>query len=174
MKLLIEMDPTAHAPRKASPKEAGYDLCAHLPFHLEGMIIKPHSQDVVGTGIMIAIPENHYGQIAPRSGLALKNQIYIGAGVIDETYRGEIKVILFNHGDREFKISDGDRIAQLLIIPIASPEIEIVDRLPESTRGKNGFGSSGIGSDVVVVDSTKGNGFAELTQAIKDHQIFAP
>nr|CAD2175557.1 unnamed protein product [Meloidogyne enterolobii] len=101
---------------------------------------------LVPTGIQIALPEGCYGRIAPRSGLASKNFIDVGAGVIDPDYRGELKVLLFNFSDADFKISVGDRIAQLVCTPFVKPALVEVTNLDETDRGDNGFGSTGISS----------------------------
>ena len=100
---------------------------------------------MVPTGVAVAIPEGHAGLVAPRSGLAARHGISVvnGPGVIDSGYRGEVKVILINHGTAALHLSRGDRVAQLLVVPIAVPEMVEVDELPDSTRGTGGFGSSG-------------------------------
>lgn len=98
---------------------------------------------LVPTGISVAIPPGYYGRIAPRSGLALKNSIDVGAGVIDGDYRGKVGVILFNFDDQPFVISAGDRIAQLILEKYAEAPVEVVDTLPPTTRGSGGFGSTG-------------------------------
>ena len=97
------------------------------------------------TGISIAIPEDTEVQIRPRSGLAAKNNISVlnTPGTIDSDYRGEIKVIIYNHGDENFLINNGDRIAQMILTPVLKMEFEEVNNLPESIRGKGGFGSTG-------------------------------
>eukprot|EP01120_Amphizonella_sp_Union-15-10_P000134 TRINITY_DN10163_c0_g1_i2.p1 TRINITY_DN10163_c0_g1~~TRINITY_DN10163_c0_g1_i2.p1 ORF type:complete len:133 (-),score=34.83 TRINITY_DN10163_c0_g1_i2:3-401(-) len=97
--------------------------------------------------IALEIPEGHYGRIASRSSLALKH-LNVGGGVIDSDYRGNLGVILFNHGDKPFTISRGDRIAQLILEKISTPEVFVVgdeESLEETQRGENGFGSTGVG-----------------------------
>ena len=89
------------------------------------------------------IPSEYYGRIAPRSSLAWKNHIDVGAGVIDEDYRGPVGVVLFNHSDEEFRIIQGERIAQLIITKIITPEVIVVDDLDDTKRGTGGFGSTG-------------------------------
>jgi dUTP pyrophosphatase len=89
------------------------------------------------------IPSEYYGRIAPRSSLAWKNHIDVGAGVIDEDYRGPIGVVLFNHSSEEFKITQGDRIAQLIITKIITPDVIVVEDLDDTVRGIGGFGSTG-------------------------------
>ena len=92
----------------------------------------------------MAIPEGHYGRVAPRSGLAVKNFIDVGAGVIDCDYRGALGVVLFNHSADDFHIKPGDRIAQLIIEKISTPDVVEVDDLDETARGAGGFGSTGV------------------------------
>ena len=98
----------------------------------------------MSTDLSIATPEGTYGRIAPRSGLAAKHFIDTGAGVIDADYRGEVKVLLFNHAETDFKVEKGDRIAQLVLERIYTPEIVEVENLEESVRGAGGVGSSGV------------------------------
>ncbi|CAG9938409.1 unnamed protein product [Clonostachys rosea f. rosea IK726] len=98
---------------------------------------------LVSTDISIACPAGTYGRIAPRSGLASKNFIDTGAGVIDADYRGEVKVLLFNHAETDFEIKEGDRIAQLVLERIYTPDVVEVQELEESVRGAGGFGSTG-------------------------------
>ena len=97
------------------------------------------------TGVAIALPEGVAGLVVPRSGLAARHGLSVvnGPGLIDPNYRGEIKVVLVNLGEHPFAAEVGDRIAQLLLVPFWSPELQVVDALPESDRGANGFGSSG-------------------------------
>ena len=96
------------------------------------------------TGIAIKLPPNCFGRIAPRSGLALKNGIDVLAGVIDEDYRGEIKVLLINHGQEDFVINSGDRIAQLVVANVTKANYKLSDKLKLSERGAGGFGHTGI------------------------------
>lgn len=97
----------------------------------------------MSTGLRVAIPAGHYGRIAPRSGLALKHFIDVGAGVVDEDYRGELRVLLFNHSESDFIINRGDRVAQLICERISRPILEEVTDLEDTDRGRNGFGSTG-------------------------------
>ena len=99
----------------------------------------------MSTDLSIATPAGTYGRIAPRSGLAAKHFIDTGAGVIDADYRGEVKVLLFNHSEKDFEIKVGDRIAQLVLERIYTPEVMEVENLEESVRGAGGFGSTGVG-----------------------------
>lgn len=98
---------------------------------------------MVDTDISIAVPAGTYGRVAPRSGLASKHSIDTGAGVIDADYRGPVKVLLFNLSDVDFKIAVGERIAQLIIERILTPEVMVVAELEETVRGAGGFGSTG-------------------------------
>jgi len=98
---------------------------------------------IVNTGIAIVIPKNCYGRIAPRSSLAVKHGIQVGAGVIDPDYTGEVKVVLFNQGQDDFKISVGDRIAQLVLERCETPDVREVLTIDETARGAGGFGSTG-------------------------------
>ncbi len=123
-------------PTKKSACAAGYDLIA--PFG--GCLSK--GLNTVGIGISIALPEWNYGRIACRSSLAAKN-ISVEAGVIDNDYRGEIKVLLRNHSDEPYHYKAGDRIAQLIITPYTDVSIMVVDKLDETARGAGGFGSTG-------------------------------
>jgi len=99
---------------------------------------------LVKTDLSIAVPAGTYGRVAPRSGLAWKHSIDVGAGVIDADYRGNVGVILFNHSDKDFKVEIGDRIAQLIIERIELPHVQEVDELDDTIRGGGGFGSTGV------------------------------
>ena len=125
-------------PSRGSKFSAGYDLYAS-----ESAVVRSKSRALVPTGIAISVPSGTYGRIAPRSGLAVKHGIDVGAGVIDEDFRSEIKVLLMNHGDADYTISAGDRIAQLIIEKISSPEVKEVNELNDTARGNGGFGSTG-------------------------------
>ena len=118
--------------------DAGADLIAS-----EKTVIRARGRSLVGTGIRLEIPEGHVGLIWPRSGLAIKNGIDCGAGVVDSCYRGEIKVLLFNHSDTEFQIEPGDRIAQILIQKVERVQFIPVNELSETNRSEKGFGSTG-------------------------------
>ncbi|ORY81665.1 dUTP diphosphatase [Neocallimastix californiae] len=106
-------------------------------------VIPPNSRKLVKTDIAIKIPRDCYGRIAPRSGLAFKHFIDLGGGVVDSDYRGNVGVIMFNFGEKEFVVKKGDRIAQLILERIYIPEVVEVDELDETTRGAGGFGSTG-------------------------------
>ena len=137
MKVILN-NPNSKVPHKAHSSDAGYDLTS-----VEEVIILPNKSKLVNTGICVALPESYYGKIFSRSGLAVKHNIEVGAGVIDQGYTGEIKVLLRNFGDLAYKINVGDKIAQLVIHRYLSPDVEIVSEINETDRGANGFGSSG-------------------------------
>ena len=121
---------------------SGMDLMAFIK---EPIILKPRTSCLVPTGISVAFPEEFEIQIRPRSGLAAKNNISVlnTPGTIDSDYRGEIKVILFNHGNIDFKINNNDRIAQMILTPVIKMQLDEVEDLPETLRGEGGFGSTG-------------------------------
>uniref|UniRef100_A0A1B6CLU9 Deoxyuridine 5'-triphosphate nucleotidohydrolase n=1 Tax=Clastoptera arizonana TaxID=38151 RepID=A0A1B6CLU9_9HEMI len=128
----------AFAPSKGSEYAAGFDLKS-----AGAHVIPPHGKGLVLTDIQIALPEGCYGRIAPRSGLAWKNHIDVGAGVIDRDYRGNVGVVLFNHSPDPFCVQPGDRIAQLILEKIIYTDVEEVDKLDDTERGHGGFGSTG-------------------------------
>lgn len=128
----------ATVPARASAAAAGYDLSS-----AEDTVIPARGKGLAKTDIAIAVPAGTYGRVAPRSGLALKKGIDVGAGVIDADYRGNVGVILFNHGDEPFEIKRGDRIAQLILERIVTPDVDLVDDLDATDRGAGGFGSTG-------------------------------
>ena len=121
---------------------SGMDLMAFIS---EPIIVKPQSSSLVPTGISVAFSEEFEIQIRPRSGLAAKNNISVlnTPGTIDSDYRGEIKVIIFNHGNKEFTVNNNDRIAQMILTPVVKMELEEIESLPETIRGEGGFGSTG-------------------------------
>ncbi|KAJ3743354.1 dUTP pyrophosphatase [Lentinula detonsa] len=128
----------AKIPSRGSALSAGYDL-----YSAEKKTVPAHGKALVDTQISLAVPAGHYGRVAPRSGLASKFMIDTGAGVIDADYRGIIFVLLFNLSDKDFEVEKGDRIAQLIIEKIHTPEILEVQDLDETLRGAGGFGSTG-------------------------------
>jgi dUTP pyrophosphatase len=133
---------TAKPPCRADAGAVGYDLCADFAKRT-GATIYSGGRMRLPTGIAVAIPPGMYGRIAPRSGLAAKYGVDVLAGVIDQSYRGELQVILLNTGDQPFIIEHGDRIAQLIIERCETPAVELVDDLDTTERGAGGFGSSG-------------------------------
>lgn len=139
---------TAIIPKKGSARAAGYDLYADLGIGND-LTIFPGQIVLVKTGISVATPEDYYLRVAPRSGLALKNGINVLAGVVDEDYRGEVGVVLINHGTTKFAINHGDRVAQGIITKIAEADLAeyhlgVDDVLPETARGEGGWGSTGV------------------------------
>ena len=138
----------AELPVRASPGAAGYDL-----FATEHCVVPAQGRALVSTGLVVRVPEGCYGRVAPRSGLAVKHGIDVGAGVIDRDYRGEVKVLLFNTGNESYTVSVGDRIAQLILEQIMTPAIQQVDVMDETTRGSGGFGSTGVSSTVAATSS---------------------
>lgn len=136
------LHPDGRLPQRQTPYSAGYDIYA-----AEGIVIPAADQALVGTGIAIQMPSytNIYGQIAPRSSLAVKHRIHVGAGVIDADYRGEVKVLLVNmHPTEAFHVKKGMRIAQLVLKPITFVECVAVETLEDTSRGTGGFGSTGV------------------------------
>ena len=129
-------------PKYKTDGSSGVDLSAFLD---KEVVIKPNSSELIPTGLQVAIPEELEIQIRPRSGLAAKESIGVlnSPGTIDSDYRGELKIILFNHGNKDFIIKNGDRIAQMVLVPILKMEFEEVDSLPNTIRGQSGFGSTG-------------------------------
>jgi dUTP diphosphatase len=134
------LDPRALPPARTREGDAGYDLRC-----LEGFRLAPGERAMVGTGVALALPPNVAGLVTPRSGLAARHGIALvnSPGLVDPNYRGELRVILVNLGAEPFDARAGDRIAQLLLVPFWAPELEIVEELPPSERGADGFGSSG-------------------------------
>ena len=140
--LIKKLDPAAQIPSYKTEGASGMDLMAFINEPIE---LKPKSSCLVPTGLSVAFSNDYEIQIRPRSGLAAKKNISVlnTPGTIDSDYRGEIKIILFNHGDKEFIINNKDRIAQMILTPVHKMNLEEVDNLPDSIRGKGGFGSTG-------------------------------
>ena len=130
----------AALPERMSEGAAGYDVryCGEKP-----LVVPPMGRALAGTGIAVACPEGTYARVAPRSGLALRSGIAVGAGVVDADYRGEVGVLLMNHGGCDVEFQPGDRIAQLIVERIATPPVVRVDELPGTRRGGDAFGSTG-------------------------------
>jgi len=138
---VARLDPRARIPTRAYEHDAGFDLYA-----LERAWLQPGERAAVRTGIAVEIPEGQAGLVLPRSGLAARHGIALvnAPGLIDAGYRGEVTVLLLNtDANSPFTVSEGDRIAQLVLVRIESPEIVEVNRLERSARGAGGFGSSG-------------------------------
>jgi dUTP pyrophosphatase len=137
-------DSTYPLPYFAHPGDAGADLCSNATIEIE-----PGARALVPTGLSIAIPDGHAGLVLPRSGLAVRNGVTVvnAPGLIDAGYRGELSVALINHGDVTFSIQPGDRIAQLVIVAVQTPQYVEVESLDETERSEGGFGSSGVASN---------------------------
>tara|TARA_B100000745_G_scaffold286364_1_gene222245 strand:- start:853 stop:1290 length:438 start_codon:yes stop_codon:yes gene_type:complete len=143
VKILVKkLDSRVKLPSYKTVGSSGMDLMALTD---KPITILPKKSYLVPTGISVAMPKNYEIQIRPRSGLAAKNNISVlnTPGTIDSDYRGEIKIILFNHGSDEFLINNGDRIAQIVLMPVHKIDFEEVDNLPDTVRGEGGFGSTG-------------------------------
>ena len=140
--LIKKLASSVQLPTYKTSGASGMDLMAFIS---ETIMLKPQSSCLVPTGISVAFSEEFEIQIRPRSGLAAKNNISVlnTPGTIDSDYRGEIKVILFNHGNNEFIINNNDRIAQMILTPVIKIEFEEIESLPETVRGEKGFGSTG-------------------------------
>jgi dUTP pyrophosphatase len=140
--LIKKLDPEIKLPEYKTDGASGMDLVAFIK---ESLTIKPRTSSLIPTGISVAFSENYEIQIRPRSGLAAKNNISVlnTPGTIDSDYRGEIKIIIYNHGNNDFIVNNGDRIAQMILAPVVKIELEETDNLPETVRGKDGFGSTG-------------------------------
>jgi|TARA_B100001094_G_scaffold87488_1_gene83696 dUTP pyrophosphatase len=140
--LIKKLDPSVELPSYKTDGASGMDLMA---FVKEPINLKPQTSCLVPTGISLAFPSEYEIQIRPRSGLAAKNNISVlnTPGTIDSDYRGEIKIILFNHGNEDFLINDKDRIAQMILTPVIKMNFEETDNLPGTFRGEGGFGSTG-------------------------------
>ena len=143
VKILIKkLNSKVKLPSYKTDGSSGMDLMAFID---KPISILPQKSELIPTGLSIAIPDNTEVQIRPRSGLAVKNNISVlnTPGTVDSDYRGELKVILYNHGNKEFIVNNKDRIAQMVLTPIIKANFEEVENLPETIRGKGGFGSTG-------------------------------
>ena len=140
--LFKKLDKSVELPSYKTDGASGMDLMAFIK---EPINLKPYTSCLVPTGISVAFSGEFEIQIRPRSGLAAKNSISVlnTPGTIDSDYRGEIKVIIFNHGNNDFNINNGDRIAQMVLTPVVKMDLEEVQDLPKTIRGKDGFGSTG-------------------------------
>jgi len=140
--LIKKLDPRVEIPIYKTGGASGMDLMAFIKKPIK---LTPQSSCLVPTGLSLAFSEEYEVQIRPRSGLAAKNSISVlnTPGTIDSDYRGEIKIILFNHGNNDFIINNKDRIAQMILMPIHKMDLEEVESLPDTLRGKGGFGSTG-------------------------------
>ena len=143
VKVLVKrLNSKVKLPEYKTNGSSGMDLMAFVDSPIK---INPNTLELIPTGLSIAIPEDLEIQIRPRSGLAAKSSIGVlnTPGTIDSDYRGELKIILFNHGNKNFIVNNNDRIAQMVLTPVIKMELEEVDQLPESVRGLGGFGSTG-------------------------------
>ena len=140
--LVKKSNPSVKLPSYKTNGASGMDLMAYID---KSIVLKPGESCLIPTGLSVAFAEKYEIQIRPRSGLAAKNNISVlnTPGTIDSDYRGEIKVILFNHGNKNFKINNNDRIAQMILTPVIKIDLEETNELPESIRGEGGFGSTG-------------------------------
>ena len=140
--LIKRLDPAVKLPVYKTSGASGMDLMAFIK---EPINLKPGTSCLVPTGLSVAFSEDYEIQIRPRSGLATKNNITVlnTPGTIDSDYRGEIKVIIYNHGKESFIINNNDRIAQMILTPVIKMELEEINDLPKTVRGKGGFGSTG-------------------------------
>ena len=140
--LIKKLDQEAEIPSYKTEGASGMDLMAFIDQPIK---LTPKSSCLVPTGLSVAFSKDYEIQIRPRSGLAAKNNISVlnTPGTIDSDYRGEIKIILFNHGNKNFIINNKDRVAQMILIPVHKMDLEEVDNLPDTLRGEGGFGSTG-------------------------------
>ena len=134
----VKMSSYAFPPEKKTPQAAGYDLKAAY-----GCTVKANDRTLVRTELKIQLPKNTYGRIAPRSGLALKQFIDVGGGVIDADYTGEVGIILYNHSKDDYTVERGERVAQLIVEKIQPVNLVEMKALPATVRGSTGFGDSG-------------------------------
>ena len=140
--LIKKLNPAVRLPEYKTNGASGMDLTAFIE---KSVSVKSKTSSIIPTGLSVAFQEKYEIQIRPRSGLAAKNNITVlnTPGTIDSDYRGEIKVIIYNHGDDDFIINNGDRIAQMVLSPIIKMDLEEVKNLPKTIRGEGGFGSTG-------------------------------
>ena len=140
--LIKKLDPKVAIPSYKTKGASGMDLMA---FVKEKIVIKPQTSALIPTGLSVAFSEDYEIQIRPRSGLAAKNNISVlnTPGTIDSDYRGELKIIIFNHSKHDFVVNNNDRIAQMVLTPIAKMELKEANELPKTLRGEGGFGSTG-------------------------------
>ena len=142
--LVKKLNPKVQLPKYKTKGSSGMDLMAFIEDE-DPIKILPNSSALIPTGISLAMPNDVEIQIRPRSGLAAKSNIGVlnTPGTVDSDYRGELKIILFNHGNKEFIVKNKDRIAQIILVPVLKVDFEEVDNLPESIRGAGGYGSTG-------------------------------
>jgi dUTP pyrophosphatase len=140
--LIKKLSPQVKLPTYKTSGASGMDLMAFIN---SPIVIKPKTSSLIPTGILLAFSEDYEIQIRPRSGLAAKSNISVlnTPGTVDSDYRGEIKVIIYNHGNKDFIINNKDRIAQMVLTPVIKIKLEETENLPETVRGESGFGSTG-------------------------------
>jgi dUTP pyrophosphatase len=140
--LIKKLSSDVKLPSYKTSGASGMDLMAYIK---SPITIKPKTSELISTGLSVAFSEEYEIQIRPRSGLAAKNNISVlnTPGTIDSDYRGELKVIIYNHGSQDFIVNNNDRIAQMILTPVIKMELQETNELPESVRGKGGFGSTG-------------------------------
>ena len=140
--LIKKLDPKVALPSYKTKGASGMDLMA---FVKEKIVIKPQTSALIPTGLSVAFSEDYEIQIRPRSGLAAKNNISVlnTPGTIDSDYRGELKIIIFNHSNHDFIVNNDDRVAQMVLTPVAKMELKEANELPKTLRGEGGFGSTG-------------------------------
>jgi dUTP pyrophosphatase len=140
--LIKKLSSDVKLPSYKTSGASGMDLMAYIK---SPITIKPKTSELISTGLSVAFSEEYEIQIRPRSGLAAKNNISVlnTPGTIDSDYRGELKVIIYNHGRQDFIVNNNDRIAQMILTPVIKMELQETNELPESVRGKGGFGSTG-------------------------------
>lgn len=140
--LIKKLSSDVELPSYKTSGASGMDLMAHIK---SPIIIKPKTSELIPTGLSVAFSEEYEIQIRPRSGLAAKNNISVlnTPGTIDSDYRGELKIIIYNHGNEDFTVNNSDRIAQIILTPVVKMELQETDELPETLRGEGGFGSTG-------------------------------
>ena len=155
IKLLSE---NAKPPVKSSSKAAGYDLSS-----AHNDVIPAGSRKLIQTDLAMTVPSGTYGRITPRSGLALKHSIDIGAGVIDKDYTGPVGILMINHGTQDFIIQTGDRIAQLILECIVDTQIVITQNLTDSSHGNKGFGSTGVKQINIIQSKLENNTSGDRT-----------
>jgi len=165
---VMKMAAKATLPSKGSRLSAGHDLYA-----LEDVLIPARGQRLVGTGITIGIPQGTYARIAPRSGLAHKESIGIGGGVIDADYTGEVKVIMMNHGRKSYQVQEGDRIAQMIIEKIDMSGVMEVDHLQITDRGNKGFGSTDLSPKRTIAVEQVQPIMCELYADSRENRLFS-
>ena len=157
------LSPKATLPVKGTSLAAGYDLSS-----AQNLIIPINKRALVQTDISLSVPKGTYGRIAPRSGLAVKHGITTGAGVIDADYTGPIGIVLFNHGEQDFQIKEGDRIAQLILEQIADKPVVQVQELTQTLRGDKGFGSTGSQQINIISGNKRNNKYSNSSRGQKE------